>query len=78
KGNYYLPVTPGRRTFCVQFMGYETYERQVEVKPGEKVTIAVTLDERRYDLQEVVIQSKSGVQRVNETAYNVVALDATS
>lgn len=75
-GNYILYVVPGKYTFCVQFIGYETYEHSIVVKSGEKVTLDVKLSEKAYNLQEIVVQSKSSVQRINESAYNVVALDA--
>lgn len=76
EGAFFLRVTPGQYTLRVQFMGYETYEQDIRVQPGEQVTVPVELVETSYRLDEVVIESKSGVQRVNETAYNVVALDA--
>lgn len=77
KGNFLLQVAPGSYTFCVQMMGYEAYEQPITLKPGEKMTIPVTLEEKRYALQEVVVEAKSSVQRINESAYNAVALDAT-
>lgn len=77
KGNFLLQVAPGSYTFCVQMMGYETYEQTVTLRTGESVTIPVTLEEKRYALQEVVIEAKSSVQRINESAYNAIALDAT-
>ncbi|WP_298653039.1 TonB-dependent receptor [uncultured Proteiniphilum sp.] len=76
KGDFLLLVAPGSYTFCVQLMGYETHEQSITVQPGEKMTIPVELAEKRYALQEVVIEAKSAVQRINESAYNAVALDA--
>lgn len=77
KGDFLLHVAPGSYMFCVQMMGYETYEQPIIVQPGERMTIPVELVEKRYALQEVVIEAKSSVQRINESAYNAVALDAT-
>lgn len=77
QGDFLLRVAPGSYTFCVQLMGYETHEQSITVQPGERMTIPVELAEKRYALQEVVIEAKSAVQRINESAYNAVALDVS-
>lgn len=49
---------PGSHTFCVQMIGYETYEQPISVKENQSVTKSVKLEETRYALQEVVIRGK--------------------
>ena len=77
KGNYKLTVKSGTHTFCVQMMGYETYEQAITLLPNESKNISITLNETRYALQEVVIEAKSAVQRINESPFNAVAIDAS-
>lgn len=76
KGNYVLRVNPGSHTLHVQMIGYETYEQRVNLKANQTIKISVVLTETRYALQEVVIEAKSAVQRINESPYNAVAIDA--
>ena len=76
EGNFVLSLPYGKYTIRVQYMGYETYEEVINIERSRPMTLNIVLEESRYRLDEVVIESKSGVQRVNETAYNVVALDA--
>lgn len=77
EGRYRLEIAPGNYTFCVQLMGYEPYEQFLTVNPGEKKVFPVTMVETGYALEEVVVEAKSAVQRINESAFNAVALDAT-
>jgi outer membrane receptor protein involved in Fe transport len=75
KGNFFLRVTPGEHILCVQYMGYVTYEKQIKIEPQEIKEVHIRLEEQKNELKEVVVQAKSTVQRVNESAFNVVAID---
>lgn len=77
KGNYLLDANIGRYTLCVQMLGFETHEEAVNIKPNQTTNISVKLQEARYALQEVVIEAKSAVQRINESPFNAVAIDAS-
>lgn len=76
KGNYTLKVNSGTHTLSVQMMGFETHEQSVNIKANQTITISIKLEEARYALQEVVIEAKSAVQRINESPFNAVAVDA--
>lgn len=76
KGNFSFQVRPGLQTLVVQLISYNTYEKQLNIKPNDRLVLHVTLEEKRNDLDEVVVEAKSAVQRINESAYNVVAIDA--
>lgn len=76
KGGYTLQATPGAHTFCVQMIGYEPHEQPITLKANQSINISVVLPETRYALQEVVIEAKSAVQRINESPFNAVAIDA--
>lgn len=75
KGKFIVDVKPGAYTINVQYMGYEPYEATVNAKRGEKNFIKIKLQDTSYNLSEVIVESKSPVQRVKESALNVVAID---
>ncbi len=75
KGEFNIRVKPGVYNLTIQFVGYETYQQQVEITPRKDIFLDIRLKEASYNLKEVVIESKSPVQRVKETALNVVAID---
>lgn len=75
KGEFYIAATPGSYTVVVQFIGYEPYEEHIKLRRNEEFKLRVKLREAAYNLEEVVVESKSAVQRVKESALNVVAVD---
>lgn len=76
KGNYKLIANLGEYTLCVQMIGYDNYEQKLNIKANLKDNINISLNEKRYALQEVVIQGRSAVKRINESPFNAVAIDA--
>jgi len=76
KGNYFLRVTPGKHTLCVRVLGYEDFEKPVDVSAHDRMVVDVILKDNDVQLQNIDIVAKSPVQQVNETAFNVVAIDA--
>ncbi|MDR1091520.1 MAG: TonB-dependent receptor [Prevotella sp.] len=76
EGKFFLHVLPGTQTFHIQSLGYAPYEKQVELKPHERIGLEIQLKYSPHNLDEVVVEAKSQVQMVKETPFNVVALDA--
>lgn len=76
-GRFSFKVPAGRHTLCVRYIGYELYEKSIQIKPHEKQTLHVRMEESDHNLEEVVVVS-SGVSRVKESAYNAIAIDAKS
>ena len=74
-GKFSLSIEPGTHTISIQFIGYEPYEKKIKISPNDNTFLKVKLEETGYNLSEVVIESKSPVQRVKESALNVVAVD---
>lgn len=74
-GQFTIIAKPGVYTVTVQFIGYEPYEKKIDTKNNKTVSLKVQLKDTSYNLNEVVVESKSPVQRVKETALNVVAID---
>lgn len=75
-GKFTMEVPPGQHTLCVSYVGYKTYERLIEIKPQEKLIVHIQMEKENNNLSEVIVIAKSPVQQINESAYNVVAIDA--
>ena len=75
-GDFALRDVPaGDHVLTVRFIGYETAERDVTVRPGETTTVTASLTPRNVALEGVVVTSQKRVQRIQEvpvaiTAYN--------
>ncbi|MDR0698868.1 MAG: TonB-dependent receptor plug domain-containing protein, partial [Tannerella sp.] len=70
-------------TLEFSYVGMETVRKDVKIpsKAGnanEVVTINVCMEDAASELDEVVVEAKSKVQTVRESAYNVIAIDAKS
>lgn len=50
-------IAPGTYTLRVTFVGYDTYQQQVEVSAGETVTQNIALETGALDLGEVVVSA---------------------
>lgn len=75
-GIYSLNAPHGRYILVAHMIGYEQFEQPVELRPDESKEINIRLKEEYLVMDEVVITGKSAVRQINETAYNVVAMDA--
>lgn len=76
QGEYSFSAPSGTYTLVVSALGYKASEQTVVLHNGQKMTVNVTLSHDDNSLNEVLITGKSAVQKINESAYNVVALDA--
>lgn len=74
RGIYHLKAPAGTYTLVVSAIGYETVEKQVELKHGQRTSLNVVLPEKTALLDEVVVVS-NGVGTVKRSAYNAVAVD---
>ncbi|MBB1140875.1 TonB-dependent receptor plug domain-containing protein [Myroides sp. WP-1] len=60
----------------VQHVSYESTVLVVKVEEGEHLRKSITLKAKESVLDDVVLQVKSPVEKVRESAYNVIAIDA--
>lgn len=74
-GFFSIKTQSGKQVLCVNLLGYELFEKQIDLSTGNILDINIKLEKKRHDLQEVVVEAKSAVQKVNESAFNVVAID---
>lgn len=75
KGMYYINAPAGTYTLAVSAIGYQTYERKIEISKDNPIRRNIELETEETELDEVVIVS-NGVGRVKRSAFNAVALDA--
>lgn len=75
KGVYHLHAPAGTYTLVVSAIGYATVEKQVVLKSGSRSRLDIVIKPQATELDEVVVVS-SGVDRIKESAYNAVAIDA--
>lgn len=78
KGQFSLYAKPGNYTLSVNYIGYETFEKQIQLKPHDDVSIVITLKSKQQNLDEVTVVAKSPIQQLKESAYNVVTIDTKS
>lgn len=76
EGKFIFHVPSGSYTLGVKYVGYVTFEKSVDIKSNEKQVLHIQLKEDNQYLKEVVVEAKSLVKKINESAYNVVAIDA--
>ena len=70
-----MKTTAGEYTLVVSAIGYQTVEKKVKLAKGERIKVNVTIAPAVKELGEVLVTT-SGVGRVNQSAFNAVAIDA--
>lgn len=75
QGVYHLSAPAGTYTLVVSAIGYETVEQTVMLTTGEQRKLNVVIKPQVTELNEVVVVS-SGVNRIKQSAYNAIAIDA--
>lgn len=56
-GEYRLPVREGLTTIVVSYMGYESMEKEVNIAPGENVTLNFALEPQSILGEEIIISA---------------------
>lgn len=73
RGKYSLQVAPGKHTFIVSFLGYQTVKQSLDIRQDKKQNF--TLQESTVTLSSVEVYGKTQTQKVKEGAFAVNALD---
>ena len=73
RGKYSLQVAPGKHTFVVSFLGYQTVKQSLDIRQDKKQNF--TLQESAVTLSSVEVYGKTRTQKVKEGAFAVNALD---
>lgn len=74
QGIYHLHAPAGKYTLIISAVGFETYEKTIDIVPNERNKQTVVLKPSVTELDEVVVTS-TGVNRVKKSAFNAVAVD---
>lgn len=74
-GKFVFKVPAGQHVLGVRYVGYKTYEKQIKIDFHETSILHIQLEEENRVLDEVTVNAESPVKRINESAYNVVAID---
>lgn len=75
-GVYSFSSLAGNQTIVVSALGYKTIEKTISVKKDEINVFNFEMTPESTTLNEVLVTGKSEVQKINESAYNVVAINA--
>lgn len=73
-GIYHLKAPSGKYVLQVSAVGFATAEKVVTIEDGERQKLNFELQANAVALEDVVV-SGNGVQRINESAFNAVAVD---
>lgn len=77
KGAYRLGLPKaGRYTLVVSSVGYEQQNIVINIAQGKMLEQNIVLAETSATLNDILVTGKSSAQRVNELAFNVVAVEA--
>lgn len=55
-------IDPGRYSFQVSFVGYEAYRDTIQLNPGERRTITVSLPSAPRQLEDVIVEGRQPVE----------------
>jgi outer membrane cobalamin receptor len=77
-GNYRIMLPPGNYIVIVKALGYGDVEKSLKLTVGKNQVLDFVLQPASVALAEVLVLGKSQVQQINESAYNVVAINAKS
>jgi len=73
-GFYSLSIPPGSYTLVFSYIGYESFEKRIQLK--ENTTVNVELKLKNQELKEVVISEKRNNENVTKNEMSVVRMDA--
>ncbi|WP_254528988.1 MULTISPECIES: TonB-dependent receptor plug domain-containing protein [unclassified Sphingobacterium] len=78
-GRFILSTSAGEYELSVSAIGYKSQLRRIKVHDNENINQVFYLEiDPSTNIDQVVVQGKSAVQKVRETPFNVVAIDAKS
>ncbi len=77
-GNYLLQLTPGNNTIICTMVGYLKAETNIYIQEGQTSELNFKLEpDPTTTLTDAVVLGKSVIKQVEESGFNVVAIDAT-
>ncbi|WP_313511984.1 TonB-dependent receptor plug domain-containing protein [Sphingobacterium sp.] len=78
-GRFILSTSAGEYELLASAIGYKSQTRRIKVLDNENINQVFYLEiDPSTNIDQVVVHGKSAVQKVRETPFNVVAIDAKS
>ncbi|WFB63119.1 TonB-dependent receptor [Sphingobacterium sp. WM] len=78
-GDFSFNVHPGEYEIIISAVGYISRYERIQIKANYKIIRNYHLKiDPRTNIDQVVVKGKNAIQKVRETPFNVVALDAKS
>lgn len=74
KGLYEFSAPAGKYTLVVSMLGYDTVEKEIQLLDHTRIKQNITIKLQVEQLEEVVVVS-NGINRINRSAYNAIAID---
>ena len=75
KGKYEILAPAGKYKLKLTAVGYKPVVRSIELKEGKNQVVNMETESDVITLNEVMIMGKSNVQKINQSSYNVVAIN---
>lgn len=71
-GGFSLNAPIGKQTLVIQFIGYQTFEKEIDVRSEGIISLGdIALTEKSNELQDVVVTGQFGPQSVRNSVYQV-------
>lgn len=74
-GHYSITARAGNYVVVATALGYSTFERDLRLVPGRREVLDIQLEPDSEEVEEITVTARSGVSRVNRSAFNAVAID---
>ncbi|MDZ7690645.1 MAG: carboxypeptidase-like regulatory domain-containing protein [Balneolaceae bacterium] len=75
-GNYMLTgIEPGSYTLVARFIGFQSFEQEVEIEADQTLTVNIQLAEQVAGLDEVVVTGTAGQARRREVGNSISSVD---
>ncbi len=79
QGQYRLSgIAPGEYTLLIDAVGFNTIESRLTLAAGEDLTLNFLLEESRTELDEVVVQGKTSMEKAREQIVSAKVVDVKS
>lgn len=76
EGNYSIPSASGKNILQFRFIGYNTVEKELILKEGQKVSLDVAMEEKASMLNEVVVSASRFEQRISDVVVSMEVLSS--
>ena len=69
-------LEPDSYVLQVSYLGYETQEKNIQLKPSQQLNLNIELPEKAFMMETVEVNAKSLTRQINEQPFSVTAISA--